>query len=319
MLRVDKKECISALLAAIVSFFAYQTGLFFFLFMIPLQLLVFKSGIRVAKIAMLGVGVSLVYLGIKNTAGVTDPEIKKILLLLEFAVPCLLMGGFLMMNNTAGRNPNVLRNIFVATVLTAGFSVLIFSLARNGVIEEHFRANFASMLNTLKSSMENTGSYELVPLMNMDADSMLEMVSTVFYRGYLFAYFCILFLTYTFAMSIDKLTKHQCSIITVEVPDLFVWVLVAALGTVLLDSRFPLGAAGYLGWNVFLIIMFLYGLRGLSIIRQIFEARKVPAFLRFIITLIFVSMLMSPGIGRLLLIAIPCIGIAEVWFKYKRT
>ncbi len=318
MFRIDKKDFIGAVLASAVSFFAYQTGVFFFLFMIPLQLLVFKSGIRVAKLAMLGVGVALVYLGIKNTAGVTEPELKKVLLLMEFAVPCLLMGGFLMMNNTSGGRANVLRNIFVATVFTAGFSVLLFHLIGNEAVENHFRANFSVMLSSLKSAMETSGSYELVPLMNMDADAMLEMVSTIFFRGFLFAYFCILFVTYSFALSIEKLTRHECSIITVAVPDYFVWVLAGALGTVLLDSRVSVGVAGYVGWNVFLIIMFLYGLRGLGIIRQIFETRRVPPFLRFILIFIFVSMIMSP-MGKILLVAIPCIGIAEVWFKYKRT
>jgi len=317
---MSKRDYIGALIASCVSVFAYQTGFFFFLFLVPLQLLFFRSGFKVARIAVLGVGIALVYLGIRQTAQ-GNGDVRGYLLLVELVIPFLLLGGFLLENGFFGNLGGVLINALLATVITALVSIAVLHvLLNNEAFIAYYKAQFTEMFNILKSALAGSSDIDLIPMMDMDVDTMLSHVSSVFYKGFLFAYFCILFVSYTFALSVEKLTRHEAGIITVMIPDYFVWVLIAALSLVLVDARFqPNPVLGYVGWNVFLIVMFLYGLRGMGLIRQMLEVRKVHPVVRFFLTFATVILLMHPRYGRVLLVGIPLIGISEIWIKYKRT
>ena len=316
---MSKRDYIGALIASCISVFAYQTGFFFFLFLVPLQLLLFRSGLKVARVAVLGVGIALVYLGIKHTA-FGNGDVRGYLLLVELVIPFLLLGGFLLENGFFGNLGGVLLNALLATAITALVSIAVLHVLNNEAFIAYYKAQFAEMFNILKSALAGSSDIDLIPMMDMDVDTMLVHVSSVFYKGFLFAYFCILFLSYTFALSVERLTKHEAGIITVMIPDYFVWVLIAALSLVLIDARFqPNPVLGYVGWNVFLIVMLLYGLRGLGLIRQMLEVRKVHPVVRYFIAFATVILLLHPRYGRVLLVGIPLIGISEIWFKYKRT
>ena len=317
---MSKRDYIGALIASCVSVFAYQTGFFFFLFLVPLQLLLFRSGLKVARIAVLGVGIALVYLGIRHTA-VGNGDVRRYLLFVELVIPLLLLGGFLLENGFFGNLGGVLLNALLATAITALVSIAVLHvLLNNEAFIAYYKTQFSEMFNILKSAIANSSDIDLIPMMDMDVDTMLSHVSSVFFKGFLFAYFCILFVSYTFALSMERLTKHEAGIITVMIPDYFVWVLIAALSLVLVDARFqPNPVLGYVGWNVFMIVMFLYGLRGMGLIRQMLEVRKVHPVVRFFLAFAAVILLMHPRYGRVLLVGIPLIGISEIWFKYKRT
>ncbi|MBR4159281.1 MAG: DUF2232 domain-containing protein [Spirochaetia bacterium] len=317
---MSKRDYIGALIASCVSVFAYQTGFFFFLFLVPLQLLLFRSGLKVARIAVLGVGIALVYLGIRHTA-IGNGDVRSCLLLVELLIPFLLLGGFLLENGFFGNLGGVLLNALLATAITALVSIAVLHvLLDNEAFISYYKAQFTEMFNILKSALAGSSDIDLIPMMDMDVDTMLKHVSSVFFKGFLFAYFCILFVSYTFALSMERLTKHEAGIITVMIPDYFVWVLIAALSLVLVDARFqPNPVLGYVGWNVFLIVMFLYGLRGMGLIRQMLEVRKVHPVVRYFIAFATVLLLMHPRYGRVLLVGIPLVGISEIWFKYKRT
>ncbi|MBR4683658.1 MAG: DUF2232 domain-containing protein [Spirochaetia bacterium] len=317
---MSKRDYIGALIASCVSVFAYQTGFFFFLFLVPLQLLLFRSGLKVARIAVLGVGIALVYLGIRHTA-LGNGDVRRYLLLVELVIPFLLLGGFLLENGFFGNLGGVLLNALLATAIAALVSIAVLHvLLNNEAFIAYYKTQFAEMFNILKSTLAGSSDIDLIPMMDMDVDTMLSHVSSVFFKGFLFAYFCILFVSYTFALSVERLTKHEAGIITVMIPDYFVWVLIAALSLVLVDARFqPNPVLGYVGWNVFLIVMFLYGLRGMGLIRQMLEVRNVHPVVRFFLAFAAFMLLMHPRYGRVLLVGIPLIGISEIWFKYKRT
>ena len=317
---MSRRDYMGALIASCVSIFAYQTGFFFFLFLVPLQLLVFKSGLKVARIAVLGVGIALVYLGIRHTAQGTA-DVRASLLMVELVIPFLLLFGFLLENGFFGNLGGVLLNALLATVITAVVGIAVLQILHgNEAFVAYYRAQFSEMFNILKATVEASSNIDLVPMMDMDVDTMRGHVSSVFYKGFLFAYFCILFVSYTFALSVDRLTKHEIGMITVMIPNYFVWVLIASLSLVLVDARFQTAPVlGYVGWNIFLIVMFLYGLRGMGLIRQILEVRKVHPVMRFFITFAALILLMHPRYGRVLLVGIPLIGVSEIWFKYKRT
>ena len=269
---------------------------------------------------MLGVGIALVYLGIRHTA-VGNGDVRRYLLFVELVIPLLLLGGFLLENGFFGNLGGVLLNALLATAITALVSIAVLHvLLNNEAFIAYYKTQFSEMFNILKSAIANSSDIDLIPMMDMDVDTMLSHVSSVFFKGFLFAYFCILFVSYTFALSVERLTKHEAGIITVMIPDYFVWVLIAALSLVLIDARFqPNPVLGYVGWNVFLIVMFLYGLRGMGLIRQMLEVRKVHPVVRYFITFATVLLLLHPRYGRVLLVGIPLIGISEIWFKYKRT
>ncbi|MCQ2604697.1 MAG: YybS family protein [Spirochaetia bacterium] len=316
-----KRGYIAAIIASAVSIFAYETGLFFFLFIVPLQLLLLKRGQFWARISALGVGIAIVYLGIRHTADVTDAHVQFLLRLAEVAIPFALLGGFLFMNRISRNGEvNLFRGIFLSTGFTAILALVLLNLFRDEGFIEFYRQQIGSVFNTIRSTIEANGNPDMLPVMNMDVDTALKMVSTVFFRGFLFAYFAILTGSYLFAQHMERISRREFGVITeVLVPDYFVWILIVALALVMLDHKFDLDLIGYFGWNVFLIVMFLYGLRGMRIIRQIYGSMKVPGFLRFCIVFCFVSLLLNPATSVWLLIGIPCIGISEIWVKYKRT
>ena len=192
---MSKRDYIGALIASCVSVFAYQTGFFFFLFLVPLQLLLFRSGLKVARIAVLGVGIALVYLGIRHTA-VGNGDVRRYLLFVELVIPFLLLGGFLLENGFFGNLGGVLLNALLATAITALVSIAVLHvLLNNEAFIAYYKTQFSEMFNILKSAISNSSDIDLIPMMDMDVDTMLSHVSSVFFKGFLFAYFCILFVS----------------------------------------------------------------------------------------------------------------------------
>ena len=98
-----------------------------------------------------------------------------------------------------------------------------------------------------------------------------------------------------------------------------VWPLIAALSIVVLDYRVSTGFAGYLAWNILLIMAALYGARGLGILNGLMTAANLPRGLRMLIVFTLVLILMQPGLNYLVLIGVPGLGVSELWINFKRT
>lgn len=314
-----KDDFIAAVVSSVISVLAYQSGFFFFLFLIPLQVLIFRHGLRSALLAVAGVGAALASLGIKRASSEPDGNIRSMLLITEFSIFLLLLGGFLFINRRSEKIGKVLTDVFVATGAVAVISIFLFSLLDNETFKAYYLKQLGYILDVFKNAVRESGSYDFIPA-ELNAEMLMAKVLEVFFKGFLFAYFAILAVSYLFALSVSRKLKREYNVKTeIMIPYYFVWVLIVSLGIVLIDVNFPLYQAGYAGWNLFLIIMLLYGIRGVEIIRQMFEVYKVPVILRFCIVFLVISLLMQSKLGILFLIGVPCIGISEIWIKYKRT
>ena len=104
-------------------------------------------------------------------------------------------------------------------------------------------------------------------------------------------------------------------------PDQLIWVLVIGLTLILIDSSKLLDETGLnflaaAGWNAVLIIAFVFGLQGISIMR-VFAARRGFSSVTtglLIGTMLFISFLQM----QWLLLMISALGVSEIWVHYRQ-
>lgn len=108
------------------------------------------------------------------------------------------------------------------------------------------------------------------------------------------------------------------SLRSVRAPEWMVWVVIVGLALVLgaWAGELPLLEAP--GWNLLLVGAFLYGLHGIGLIQHLFIRRGMPVTAERWIVTIALMLLFVPGFNLVVMLAVPLLGMSEVWVDYKR-
>ena len=90
-------------------------------------------------------------------------------------------------------------------------------------------------------------------------------------------------------------------------PDVTVWVLIAAVGSIFLGPEF----SHILGMNLTIVLLFLYFLQGLSIVTHILKAKSFP---KWVWIIIFVLVLLNPMFFGLVV----GMGLFDIWVDFRK-
>lgn len=104
----------------------------------------------------------------------------------------------------------------------------------------------------------------------------------------------------------------------VRVPPVALWPTLVSwslLFAILLTKK--TGAAAIIVWNVSLCTASLYAMQGIGILSHVFKKFNASLLLRIIAPLAIVAIALSSTAGTIMLIALPILGITEVWLPYR--
>ena len=108
------------------------------------------------------------------------------------------------------------------------------------------------------------------------------------------------------------------SLRTARVPDSLIWVVIAGLGVVTLTWLAGPEWAAPVGWNAVLIGAFLFGIQGTGLTQHLLRRRGMGVRgERWVLTIVL-AMLFVPGLNVVAGIGLPLLGMSELWIDYKR-
>lgn len=90
-------------------------------------------------------------------------------------------------------------------------------------------------------------------------------------------------------------------------PDVTVWVLIAAVGSIFLGPEF----SHILGMNLTIVLLFLYFFQGLSIVTHILKAKSFP---KWVWIIIFILVLLNPMFFGLVV----GMGLFDIWVDFRK-
>jgi len=95
-------------------------------------------------------------------------------------------------------------------------------------------------------------------------------------------------------------------------PGLAVWTLLF----IMLITKTQ-GLVSLIVWNLSLCAAALYGLQGLGVVSHLLQKPSVPGIFRLLVPLVAVTALFNTATSAVILIALPLLGITEVWIPYR--
>ncbi len=319
-----RREWIEIAAVSVVSFVLYQFNVVV-LFLVPLQIAFVRRGARALFASSGLVFAAVAVSAVVRLARVDDADLRRVLTAVEIAVPLFLIGGVVL---TDVELPSIVAagrklRLGVVTVVAGLLSVPIVGLiSRNKGLESFFLQQIEAVGSAIRysASGDSTLEYALAEILG-DPRRLAETISRIMLQTYLFA-FCVLVGMSVwlgdFAAAKTLGTKHR-RIWSFHLSERALWIFLFGWGVVLLDIAIGIGAAGYFGWNVGLIMLFAYGVQGASIIRHLLVRRGVSGALRVFIGVALILLLFWPVANLLVIIGIPGLGISETWIHYRRS
>jgi hypothetical protein len=133
---------------------------------------------------------------------------------------------------------------------------------------------------------------------------------------------CLLFLVLSrqLALMITRFVRHiqpGGNLIAFHTGSWLIWGLSFSLAAVLLGRLTGIGFMEIAGWNILVLCASLYLAQGGGIALYLFARAPLPVGFRFLVNILVVVILFSPGINAAVLGALILLGIAENWVPFR--
>jgi hypothetical protein len=314
------------LLFTLSSLFLYHTGVGFVLFLVPLQVVASRRGIRALALAS---GVFFgVFLVIRLWPAIfsADHPFPDILGAIEIGVAAVLLLGMIVVNVPLKRRPRTLVMILAATAL-AGAAALPAAVWLSGtpVFQKAMDSLFAEvskMLSGAFASAADSGAAAFFAQV-LQPDRLRRMSEAYLLRSLLADYAVLI----AFSWWAGQASANRARALLGMGPGFrlsrfrlesgWLWPLIASGALVLADLFFGISAWAYAAWNIGLVLLFIFGLQGMAIVLFLFEKYRVPRVLWFLLIAGLVILAASPGAGLFVVLAVPVLGISENWIRYR--
>jgi hypothetical protein len=314
------------LLFTLSSLVLYHTGVGFPFFLIPLQVVSSRRGIRSLAIAA---GLFfLVFLLLRLWPAVfsRNHAFPDVMGTIEIGVAGVLLLGMIVVNLPFRGRPRTLVMILAATAL-AGVIALPAAvwLAGTPAFQQSMDSLFGEISRTLSSTFAaSSDSAASAFFAQVLQPSRLRRMSEAYLVRSLLADFTVLI---SFSWWAGQAASRRARapegatasfrLSRFHLESGWLWPLIASGALVLADLFFGISFWAYAAWNIGLVLMFLFGLQGMAIILFLFEKHRVPRPLWFLLIAGLVILAMSSGVGLFVLCAIPVLGMSENWIRYR--
>ena len=311
--RSQSQRLIEAVSLGLLSGLFFQSALFVFVFLVPIQIVRVRHGQGIGILA--GGAALLVVSGFKlyQAARMDLFQSYPALLIADLVVPVLLIGGLLLIESDLLPLRRRLYRFLVAVGVTGLLGVPFFlhpqtaDVLRN-LVELHLSA--AGVLA------------EGDALMSAQLEVMLERVTAVVRNTFLLGYCGVLtsnwYMGTILGMRSVGYTEGFPELQRFFLPPQLVWYLIVSLAVALMARLFGTETIGHIAWNVVSVVAFLYALQGVGILWYLMERGGMPPMLRLIVPPVLALLLFAPGLNYIVLLGLPGLGVSETWIHYKR-
>jgi hypothetical protein len=293
------------LLSALAAVLLFYSGLFAFLFAVPVQVTFTRRGPEQGIVSTLLTGALIVVihaLQVLQLEAAADGTLG--LLLLDALMPLGMLAGVTILNVDRS-HPWWLRLLFGAAVAVAAAIPSLRLLAQAATGEGPLGEQLAGMLAMI-GVQENPDVWlravqQLV--FNSVGLGLTAAIAATWWMGR-----GIVFRSYGLVQSLR----------VARVPDTLVWAVIAGLALVVtswLGERAMLSA---IGWNILLVSGFLYGIQGTGLVQHVLRRRGMSAAGERWVVTVALMLLFIPGINLIVTAGLPLFGLSEVWIDYKR-
>ncbi len=314
------------LLFTLSSLLLYHTIIGFVLFLVPLQVVASRRGIR-----SLGAAAGIffvVFLAIRFWPFMLSPgrSAPDMLIYMEAGAVVLLLLGLLGVNLPMRKRPRTAVVLLAATAVAGiiGFPTILI-LTGTAAFQQSMNSLFTETAKTLSTALapagDALGSALLAPILE---PAHLRAMSEAFLTRTLLADYMVM-LTFSWWAGQAAATRAPAFLgiqpsfrfSGFRLEGFWLWPLIAAGALVLVDLFFHISSWAFVAWNIGLVLLFLYGLQGLAIIWFHFDKRHLPRFLWLLLIVALGILAVTPGIGVIVLVAVPIFGISENWVRYR--
>lgn len=303
---------------ALVLYYLSVLETLFFLFAVPLQVAYVRRGREQYWIASAAVLVGIGLFSLWRTSAMTAGSMRLLLIAVEMAVDLLIVAGLDIINVNWPRVPRKLYRLLVATGVAGVVSVpFVLILSASSEFSTVMRNQVAQIVSMLSASF---GGSDPNVASALNVDEILTYVRQVALGNYLFMFFLILTAVWRMGAIFASRSgaTRPAPLVRFMLPVEFLWPILVAWGAVLADRLLHLGAFGYVAWNLAMIGAFLYGLQGVGIVQFLFARFHIGRGFRLLLVIALLFLVLFPGVGMIIAIAFPILGISELWVRYGR-
>jgi len=313
---------VGTLVAAGVSALLYHLGIGLPAFLIPLQVVRVRKGARhflvAAALAFVAIAGVRLALAAGQLSGAGTPA-----LVLELSVVLGMLAGlaWIQLPELMGRpallpGGRVVR-LLVATAAAGLASVpLISYLGRNQAFTAGLGRLFDAAAALLNRLLDPAGAEA-----GFRGEELAAMTRAVFLRSYLLDYLLVLTFCWWVGTALGARSLGRRPGITplarFRPAEALIWPLILGLALVLLNLVVPIGPLELAGWNLLLVMLFIYGLAGLGILRFLLERLGAPRGMRLLTWLVLGALAFAPGVNAALAVLVSGLGVSETWINYR--
>ena len=301
-----------ALLAALL----YRSGIFIFLYLIPLQLIYERHDERNLTI---GAAVSIaviVLVGLFRVARSDSQVGIAVPLILDLFIPSSLAGGLWLLNTNQIKQTGRLLRLLLATALIGIVAVPIIALlARNAIFMESIRGQMETIARAISVELSDD------PLqINATVEMLIQATFDALLISFLLTYTILLGVGWYAGARIGRFKRSlRFELKDFRVPQWMVWMLSGSLGGVLLGLVVDIGIVRYMVWNMALVALFVFAIQGAAVILFLTE-RFVPGMQhRLWLILAALVVIFVPFLNFIAFLLVGGLGVAEIWINFGRT
>ena len=313
---------VGTLVAAGVSALLYHLGIGLPAFLIPLQVVRVRRGTRhflvasaAAFVAIAGVRLAL---AAGELAGAGTPA-----LVLELSVVLGMLAGLAwiqlpeLLERPALLPGGRVVRLLIATAAAGLAAVpLIWYLGRSREFATGLGRLFDAAAALLNRLVDPAGGE-----VGFRGEELAAMTRAIFLRSFLLDYLLVLTFCWWVGSVLGARSLGRSPGITplarFRPAEALIWPLIAGLALVLLDLVLPHGPLELVGWNLLLVMLFIYGLAGLGILRFLLDRLGAPRSMRLAVWLVLGVLAFAPGVNAALAVLICGLGVSETWINYR--
>ena len=324
--RSSRGQYVEILLFTLLSLLLYWLG--FFLFLVPLQVVASRRGIR--GLALAAGAFFMVFLAVHFWPAVFSPghALPDALGSIEIGIAGVCLLGMIVVNLPLARKPRTLALLLCASgIAGAILAPLILAVYRMPTFLESVDQMSADALRRLTDVLPpDTAAAAFISEMARPAQ--LRVMTEALMRSFLAA-FLVLFTVSWWAG--QAAARRRTAFVagtegfrlsSFRLESWWLWPLILSGTLVLADLFFGISGLGlpwlaYAAWNVGVVLLFLFGLQGMAIVMFVFEKYRLPRLLWFLLVA-GILVLAAPGrAGVFIVLAIPVLGISENWIRLR--
>ncbi len=324
--RSSRGHYFEILLFTLSSLLLYHTGVGFVLFMVPLQIVASRRGIR--SLALAAGAFFTVFVLIRLWPAIVSPNhaLPDIMGTIEIGLAGVLLLGMIVVNLPLQRRPRTLVMLLAATGL-AGAVTLPAAVWLSGTpaFQQSMNLLFAEVSKTLSSVVApaaDSGAAAFFTQM-LQPDRLRRLAESYLLRSLLADYAVLLAFSWWAGQAAANRARALLGaaggfrLSRFRLESGWLWPLIISGALVLADLFFGISYWAYAAWNIGLVLLFFFGLQGMAIVLFIFEKYRVPRLFWFLFVVGLVVVAASPGAGLFLVLAVPILGISENWIRYR--